>query len=208
MKRLALLKGLYVLSDEHLTPDETVFEQIKRVLESGVSVVQYRHKSAQDEESLLICKALLTLCHEYDALFIIDDRVQLAHAIDADGVHIGMEDTPYEEARALLGEDKIIGVSCYGDIERALHYEALGADYVAFGSFFASPTKPHAGLVPLSVLEEAKERLHVPICAIGGITAQTIAQVAHYDIAMYAIVSAVYADDCIEANLKTLQAFV
>jgi len=205
MKKLHLLKGLYVLTDASLTPKQTILSQIERVLSSGVSVIQYRDKYASDEEAELTCKALQDLCTRYNALFIIDDRLALAKKIGADGLHVGEDDVSFEEARAVLGEEKIIGVSCYGDIQRAKKYEALGADYVAFGSFFPSPTKPHSKVVPLDVLEEAKKALHVPICAIGGINLSNIADIAHYEIAMVSLISAVYENDTIEANILQLK---
>ena len=205
MSKKELLKGIYVLSDALLTPTETILSQIERVLKAGVSVIQFREKYASDNEIELTCKALGALCTQYNALFIIDDRVHLAKKVDADGLHVGEDDISYEEARAIMGEDKIIGISCYGDIERALKYEALGADYVAFGSFFPSPTKPHAKVVPLEVLHEAKKVLRVPICAIGGINETNIGQVNSSGIEMYSVISAVYANDTIEENIKKLQ---
>lgn len=205
MGKQALLKGIYVLTDAHLTPKDTILQQMERVLKSGVSVIQFRDKYASDDEAEFTCKALQALCNRYNALFIIDDRLALAKKIDADGLHVGEDDVSFEEARAVLGKDKIIGVSCYGDIQRAKHYEALGADYVAFGSFFASPTKPNSKMVPLDVLEEAKKVLQVPICAIGGINVQNISFIATYDIAMYSVISAVYEKDRIEENLQKLR---
>ena len=205
MAKQALLKGIYVLTDAHLTPKDTILQQMERVLKSGVSVIQFRDKYASDDEAEFTCKALQALCNRYKALFIIDDRLALAKKIDADGLHVGEDDVSFEEARAVLGKDKIIGVSCYGDIQRAKHYEALGADYVAFGSFFASPTKPNSKMVPLDVLEEAKKVLQVPICAIGGINVQNISSIVAYDIAMYSVISAVYEKDRIEENLQKLR---
>jgi len=201
-----LLKGLYVLTDATLTPTETMLEQVERVLKSGVSVIQYRDKYASDEEAEKQCIRLQALCDYYEAVFIIDDRLEIAHRINADGLHVGEDDVSYEEARALLGDDKIIGVSCYGDIERAKKYASLGADYVAFGSFFPSPTKPLAKVVEPDVLKVAKDQLNVPICAIGGITEENIALLSRYDIAMYSLISAVYKEDAIEDNLEKLQA--
>jgi len=205
MKNRSLLKGIYVLTDAQLTPKSTVLKQIERVLKSGVSVLQYRDKHATHEEALITCKALQTLCDAYNALFIIDDRLDIAQEINADGLHIGEDDVTYEEARLVLGNDAIIGVSCYGNIERALTYEALGADYVAFGSFFPSPTKPHSKVVPLDVLQTARKRLYVPICAIGGINRENISTISAHDIAMYSVISAVYENDAIEANIAVLQ---
>lgn len=204
MSKKAQLQGIYVLSDAHLTPKETILSQMKRVLESGVSVIQFREKYASDAQIELTCKAIQALCRQYKALFIIDDRAELVKKIDADGLHVGKEDIDYVEARALLGNAKIIGVSCYGDIQRAKHYEALGADYVAFGSFFPSPTKPNSPVVPLSILKEAKALLNIPICAIGGINVSNINEVAQSGIDMYALISAVYKNDTIEDNIKAL----
>jgi len=199
-----LLKGLYVLTDATLTPTETMLEQVERVLKSGVSVIQYRDKYASEEEAEKQCIRLQALCDYYEAIFIIDDRLDIAHRINADGLHVGEDDVSYEEARALLGTDKIIGVSCYGDIERAKKYANLGADYVAFGSFFPSPTKPLAKVVAPEVLKVAKQQMNVPICAIGGINEENIELISRYDIAMYSLISAVYKDDAIEENLEKL----
>ena len=131
--------------------------------------------------------------------------MELARNVNADGLHIGQDDVSYEEARSLLGVEKIIGVSCYGDLERAKRYESLGADYVAFGSFFPSPTKPHSSVVPLDVLHEAKKHIGVPICAIGGINQENIHLVAKSNIEMYSVISAVFKNDTIEENLLNLQ---
>lgn len=205
MSKKELLKGIYVLSDALLTPTETILSQIERVLKAGVSVIQFREKYASDDEIEFTCKALKALCTQYNALFIIDDRALLAKKVDADGLHVGEDDISYEEARAIMGEDKIIGISCYGNIERALKYEALGADYVAFGSFFPSPTKPHSKVVPLEVLVEAKKVLRVPICAIGGINEENIGEIAKSGIEMYSVISAVYKEGNIEKNIEMLQ---
>ena len=151
MAKQGLLKGIYVLTDAYLTPKESILTQMERVLKTGVSVIQFRDKYASDEEAESTCRALQALCNRYNALFIIDDRLALAKKIDADGLHVGEDDVSFEEARAVLGNEKIIGVSCYGDVSRALKYEALGADYVAFGSFFDSPTKPNSKVVPREV---------------------------------------------------------
>lgn len=205
MAKQGLLKGVYVLTDAYLTPKESILTQMERVLKTGVSVIQFRDKYASDEEAESTCRALQALCNRYNALFIIDDRLALAKKIDADGLHVGEDDVSFEEARAVLGNEKIIGVSCYGDVSRALKYEALGADYVAFGSFFDSPTKPNSKVVPREVLKEAKEVLQVPICAIGGINASNIASLAQYDIAMYSVISAVFENDRIEENIQRIR---
>jgi len=166
---MSRLQGLYAITDEVLTPDAKVLACVQEALEAGVQIIQYRNKTKSDAEVRETCVALQALCREFDALFIIDDRPNLAHAIGADGLHIGKDDMPLREARAIFPHG-IIGVSCYGSVKKALEAQEEGADYVAFGSFFPSPTKPHSGIVSKSVVGKAKEALHIPVCVIGGST--------------------------------------
>ncbi|HEY9191063.1 MAG TPA: thiamine phosphate synthase, partial [Sulfurovum sp.] len=171
------LNGLYVITDEHLTPDETVHSYVEDALKAGASIVQYRNKTKSDEEVEEVCRTLQGLCRRYDVPFIIDDRPHLAAKIGADGLHIGKNDMPIEEARKIFPKG-IIGVSCYGSIKKAKEAQKEGADYVAFGSFFASPTKPHSGIISMNVLHKAKEAIDIPICAIGGISQTNIGEIA------------------------------
>jgi len=195
------LKGLYAITDTTLTPDHTVYDQVKEALESGVRIIQYRNKIDSDAAVRNICERLQALCKEYDAVFIIDDRPDLAQAIKADGLHIGKDDMHLDEARKRF--DGLIGVSCYGSIKKAKEAQSEGADYVAFGSFFASPTKPHSGIVNFSVLEKAKEALDIPVCAIGGINSDNIGDIAAYHPDMISVVSAVF-DGNITQNITQL----
>ncbi len=166
-----MLKGLYAITDERLTPYPTLLKQIEEVLKGGARIVQFRHKSALTPEAIESAKRIRTLCHRYDALFIVNDHLDLALRVDADGLHVGREDARDLPAmRDALGSGKILGVSCYGEIARAVAAERAGADYVAFGAFFPSATKPNAPLIDLSVLCEAKRVVALPLCAIGGIT--------------------------------------
>lgn len=197
------LKGLYVITDEVLTPDENVIKMVEKALESGAKIIQYRNKTKKDEEIKFICKELKSLCFLHNALFIIDDRVELAKEVMADGVHIGKDDISIKEAKDKF--NGIIGVSCYGSIKKALEAQDEGASYVAFGSFYHSPTKPHSGIVPLRVLKEAKEALDIPICAIGGISEENIEEIASYNPDMISVVSAVFKDENIEKNTLNLR---
>lgn len=201
------LKGLYVITDEILTPHATIVEQVHRALEAGANVIQYRNKSASDEEAEPYCRKLLALCRTRNVPFILNDRAALAQRIGADGLHIGKDDTPLEEAGALFDRG-VIGVSCYGSIERAEMMQSRGADYVAFGSFFPSPTKPKAPVVPLDLLNAARETLDVPFCAIGGIDANNIARVAARKPDMICVIRAAFADDAIETNMQRLRSFL
>ncbi|WP_296824841.1 thiamine phosphate synthase [Sulfurovum sp.] len=186
-----LLKGLYVISDEHLTPDEYIVHYIEDALNAGASIIQYRNKTKSDMEVEEVCKVLQELCSQHNVPFIIDDRPHLAGKIGADGLHIGKDDMPLSEARKIFPKG-IIGVSCYGSIRKAKEAQVEGADYVAFGSFFASPTKPHSGIVSMNVLHKAKETLNIPICAIGGISQTNIGEIADTNTDMIAVVSAAF----------------
>lgn len=189
-----LLNGLYAITDEILTPHDTILTQCETALQAGVKILQYRNKTQNDEAVMPICVALQALCRTYDALFIIDDRPHLATQIAADGIHIGKNDMPLSQARALFPKG-IIGVSCYGSVKKARQAQEEGANYVAFGSFFPSPTKPHSGIVSLDVLKKAKEVLAIPVCAIGGISIENIDQVAQHKPDMISVVSGIFQGD-------------
>jgi len=199
---LQLLNGLYVITDEYLTPDETVYDYVKEALKAGASIVQYRNKTKSDEEVEEVCRALQELCSQHNVPFIIDDRPHLAAKIHADGLHIGKDDMPIQEARKIFPKG-IIGVSCYGSIRKAKEAQDEGADYVAFGSFFPSPTKPHSGVISLNVLHKAKESVEIPICAIGGISQTNIGEVAATRTDMISVVSAAFEGD-IQQNISNL----
>lgn len=194
--------SLYAITDEQLTPDETVLEQVKESLEAGIDILQYRNKTKSDIEVKEICIALQEMCRKYDVPFIIDDRPYLAQEIGADGLHIGKDDMPIGQARAIFKEG-IIGVSCYGSIRKAQEAQDEGATYVAFGSFFPSPTKPHSGIVTRSVIQKAKATLKIPICVIGGISAKNAYEIIKEEPDMISVVSGVY-NGCITSNVKTL----
>ena len=197
-----LLKGLYAITDEKLTPDDTVVEQVQTALQAGVKIIQYRNKTNSDDEVENICIELQTLCKAQDAIFIIDDRPHLAQKIKANGLHIGKDDMSIQEARVIF-PDGIIGVSCYGSVRKALEAQDEGASYVAFGSFFHSPTKPHSGIVSVSVLAKAKAALSIPICAIGGINVTNIHEISAHAPDMISVVSAVWEGD-IKRNILQL----
>ncbi len=201
---MRLLKGLYVITDDTLTPDETVVAQVERSLDAGAGIVQYRNKVHTDEQVEAVCRQLQDLCREKGALFVIDDRPYLAHKIAADGLHIGKDDIKLEEARKIFTQG-IIGVSCYGSVRLAREAEEEGADYVAFGSFYPSPTKPHSGVVSKSVLRKAKEALRIPVCAIGGINLENISDVARESPDMIAVVSAVFKGDIINNTYRLIE---
>lgn len=188
---MSLLKGLYVITDEYLTPDDVVHSYVEDALKAGASIVQYRNKTKSDDEVEEVCRTLQALCSQYHVPFIIDDRPHLASKIEADGIHIGKDDMSLVEARKIFPKG-IIGVSCYGSVRKAKEAQDEGADYVAFGSFFSSPTKPHSGVISTNVLHKAKDAVDIPICAIGGISQINIGQIAATNTDMISVVSAAF----------------
>ena len=158
----------------------------------GANIVQYRSKSTDSALRHEQATELLELCRDFHVPLIVNDDVRLATLIDADGVHVGEDDARLIEARINLGPGKIIGVSCYQNLSRALKFEAEGADYIAFGSFYSSLTKPGARPCPMSLLAEAKTKLHLPIVAIGGITPDNAQPLIDAGADAVAVISALY----------------
>lgn len=160
-------RGLYAI-----TPDcedfALLLTQVEAALTAGIQVLQLRAKHHRLRPAEASC--LLRLCHAYQVPLIVNDDIELAEHIGADGVHLGREDAPVRQARDRLGPTAIIGSSCYADLNRAISAEQAGATYVAFGAFFPSATKPDAPLAPIELLASAKAVLTCPIVAIGGIT--------------------------------------
>ncbi len=166
-----LLAGLYVLTDSRLHAHNQWPERIELAILGGAEVIQLRDKHLSDDELMPTAVSIKQICAEYGVTFIVNDRITLAKKIHADGVHIGKHDQSLREARQYLGNQYLIGVSCYKHLFSALRAQSLGADYVAFGSVFPSSTKIDAPRCPLSVISKAHSLLRIPICAIGGITA-------------------------------------
>lgn len=171
MSKRPVIKGLYAI-----TPDEmdtaALLRKTRLALQGGAQVLQYRNKSADAALRLQQAQSLRQLTREFDTSFIVNDDAQLAAQVEADGVHLGGEDGSVAAARTLLGSTKLIGASCYNRILLAHEVVRQGADYVAFGAFFMSSVKPGAVRADEALLKTARDELHVPIVAIGGITQQ------------------------------------
>jgi thiamine-phosphate pyrophosphorylase len=198
------LAGLYAITDERLTPYEEgkIFQLVEKVLKGGARVVQLRDKTNPDEKLIPIAEKLRELCQAYSALFIVNDRVRLAKEVSADGVHVGKDDEGIALVRKLLPKDAVVGVSCYADLERAKRAQSLGASYVAFGSFFPSPTKPKASLAPFEILEQAKKELSIPICAIGGITLEKAEILLKHGADLIAVISDLWTSKDLEERAR------
>jgi len=170
MTRSVLADGLYAITDSTLIPPGQLTNCVSLAIAGGASVIQYRNKQAADHERHREATALVTLCHQHNIPLIINDDADLAAAVGASGVHLGKTDPPIRQMRERLGPRAIIGVSCYNDLERAVAAAQTGADYVAFGRFFPSHSKPDAPPAETTVLSRARRHLDLPIVAIGGIT--------------------------------------
>ena len=163
------LRGLYAITPEGLT-QPILLARVEAALAGGVSLVQYRDKLADPQQRAETAAALLALCHRFAARLVVNDDLALAQAIDADGVHLGGDDGDLSVARRRLAPGKLLGASCYADFTRARAAVAAGADYVAFGAVYPSPSKPLAQRAPLSLIARGRAELPVAVCAIGGIT--------------------------------------
>lgn len=205
MTKAERLQGLYAITDSKLTPDNTLEEQVAAALAGGTRIIQYRDKSQDQSRRERQAKALLDLCLQYHATFIVNDDVALAKRCNAHGVHLGLSDTAIRDARDLLGPTPIIGGTCHGDINNAHRAHADGADYVAFGRFFPSGTKPNAPLADLAQLSPHIQSLKLPAVAIGGITLANAPQLRAAGFAMLAVVADVFAQSNIQAHCQRYQ---
>jgi thiamine-phosphate pyrophosphorylase len=191
--RAARVRGVYLLTPEW-DDEQQLLDCTAGALAAGVGLLQMRRKSGSTPQRLALARRLRELTHRHDAVLIVNDDIELALAVGADGVHLGRDDGDPAAARRRLPATAILGVSCYNDLERARAAIAAGADYVAFGSVFASATKPDAVRAPVSLLTRARAAgQHV--VAIGGIDETNIAQVAAAGAHAAALISAVYAPD-------------
>lgn len=192
---MSAIKGLYAI-----TPDEQdthiLLAKVEAALQGGIGILQYRNKLADHKLKTQQARALLPLCRQYQVPFIINDSIKLCLTLDADGVHFGADDGNLAEARVRLGNDKILGASCYNRFDLALSAQQLGADYVAFGACFASSTKPNAPVAGLHLFTQAKAELHVPAVAIGGITLENAPLAIAAGASSVAVINAIFnADD-------------
>ncbi|MBO9482644.1 thiamine phosphate synthase [Salinisphaera sp. G21_0] len=186
--------GLYGITDSQLQPDDRIlFETVEQALMGGMKILQYRDKSLDSGKRLRQAGALKVLCHQYQAMLIINDDVELALDVEADGVHLGQQDDSIADARARLGDYAIIGISCEGSLEKAKAAVEQGANYIALGKFFPSRTKPDAKNAELAILSQAREMFDLPIVAIGGITTDNASEVISAGADMVAVVNNLFA---------------
>lgn len=198
------LHGLYAITPSGNTGQ--LVQQVEQALRGGARLIQYRDKTPNPTLRHNTAEHLLALTRRHRALLIINDDVALAAAIGADGVHLGKDDADLATARAQLGPNAILGRSCYNELSLACAAAQQGADYVAFGRFFPSRTKPDAVPASLELLQQAKRELRLPIAAIGGITADNAASLIGAGADMLAVVDGIFAQPDIQLAAQNLQA--
>jgi len=199
----AIIRGLYAITQVVANDEERLYDNVAAALRGGARFIQYRDKVHNGVKRQRIGHRLLMLCREYGATLIINDDIALCLAIGAGGVHLGKGDANINTARAQLGETKIIGVSCYNQLQLAVQAQQDGADYVAFGSFYNSSTKPDAVAAPLSLLTEARMHVTVPIIAIGGITVDNGQPLITAGADALAVINGIFGEDDIKAAAQT-----
>ena len=202
MRDSFIIKGLYAI-----TPDmadlNTLIQKTQLAIEGGAFMVQYRSKIQDRDVKMQQCAAILRLCREYDVPCIVNDDVEICRVLKADGVHLGEKDDNIAEVRHILGEDAIIGSSCYDQLNRAKQAQKEGASYVAFGAMFPTPTKPNAPRATLELLREAKSEIQIPIVAIGGITMNNAHDVIETGIDAIAVITSLFEAKSIKETAET-----
>ena len=196
---------LYAVTDRHWLEKRSLKEVVKESLDGGVTFVQLREKTLEDDKFLEEAKELKQLCKEYDVPFVINDNVDIAIAMDADGVHVGQSDMEAGNVREKLGPDKIIGVSAQ-TVEQAVLAEQRGADYLGVGAVFPTGSKDDAVEVSHETLKAICEAVSIPVIAIGGISVGNVKELAGSGIVGIAVISAIYAAKDIKKAAEDLKA--
>ncbi|WP_339936635.1 thiamine phosphate synthase [Undibacterium luofuense] len=198
------LRGLYIVTPDW---DDTarLLTVTEQALQGGAAIVQYRHKTAQPLQRMEQAAALLSLCRQYQKPLIINDHLDLCQALDADGLHVGGTDIDVAAARAALGEHKIVGASCYGDLQRAKDTAAAGASYIAFGGFYPSRIKKYDFRTEYDIVSEAAG-IGLPRVVIGGMTLENCQPLVQRGSEMVAAISSVYFEEDPQAAARAFAA--
>lgn len=200
------MKGLYAITDAGLTPGDRLLPAVAAALRGGARVIQYRDKTPAAGDRRRRAAALLGLCRAQGALFVVNDDIELAAEVGAAGVHLGKTDADLHTARKRLGPGALIGLSCYNDLPRAQAAAEQGANYVAFGRFFPSHTKPNAVAATPELLTAARQTLDLPLVAIGGITPDNGGRLIAAGADMLAVIHGVFGQPDIEAAARRFAA--
>ena len=203
MRDSFIIKGLYAITPD-MADSNSLLLKTQLAIEGGAFMVQYRSKIQDRDVKMQQCAAILRLCREYKIPCIVNDDVDMCRVLEADGVHLGKKDDNIAEVRSILGEDAIIGSSCYDQLNRAKLAQKEGASYVAFGAMFETSTKPNAPRATLELLREAKSQIQIPIVAIGGITMNNAHDVIETGIDAIAVINSLYESNSIKETAETL----
>lgn len=195
---------LYAVTDRHWLNGETLYSQVEKTLEGGTTFVQLREKDLDEAHFLEEAKEIKGLCEKYHVPFVINDNVEIALAMDADGVHVGQSDMEAGDVRAKLGPDKIIGVSAQ-TVEQARLAEERGADYLGVGAVFHTDSKADAADVSHETLKAICDAVNIPVIAIGGISRENVSELAGTGICGIAVISAIFAQKDIKNATKELK---
>ena len=205
MKFAESMLRLYAVTDRSWLGTQTLAQQVEQALRGGATCVQLREKELNDTDFLAEAKELKILCARYGVPLIINDNVELALKVDADGVHVGQEDMDARDVRNLIGADKILGVTAK-TVEQAQKAQLAGADYLGSGAVFGSTTKPNARPMTKELLHSICQSVTIPVVAIGGIHRGNIASLAGTGIRGAAVVSGIFAAADIEEECRLLKA--
>lgn len=196
---------LYAVTDRSWLCERQLADDVEKALEGGVTFLQFREKELGDEAFLEEARKIQALAKKFHVPFLVNDRVEIAKACDADGVHVGQEDAGVAYARQVLGPDKIVGASAH-NVEEAVEAEQQGADYLGVGAVFGSETKKNVSSMPKETLKAICEAVDIPVVAIGGISMENIGQLRGTGIEGVAVVSAIFSKkDIKQAANKMLQ---
>ena len=195
---------LYAITDSHWLNGRTLYSVVKESLEGGVTFLQLREKELDEEHFLEEARELQKLCREYQVPFVINDNVDIAAAINADGVHVGQSDMEAGDVRAKLGPDKIIGVTAK-TVEQAVLAQERGADYLGVGAVFHTDSKADAKEISFDTLKDICKAVSIPVIAIGGITEENVKELAGTGICGVAVISAIYARSDIKKAAENLK---
>ena len=195
---------LYAVTDRAWLNGKPLYEQVEKAIKGGVTFVQLREKNLTEEEFTKEALEIQKLCKKYNIPFIINDNVEIARLIKSDGVHVGQDDMKANNVRAIIGEDKILGVSVQ-TVEQALLAKKAGADYLGVGAIFPTGSKSDAYDVSLNTLKEICSAVNIPVVAIGGISTENVSELKNSGISGIAVISAIFAKEDIESETKKLK---
>lgn len=197
-KRLLRESRLYVIVDKKVSGVRPIFDIVSKIKDSGADIIQLRDKESKKESILKEAYKLRKLLTNSQALFIINDYIDVAKLVDSDGIHLGQNDLPLDIARQLLGKDKIIGVSCH-NLNQAIEAQKNRADYISIGPIFSTPTKPEYKAVSLDLIRKVKKAIHIPFFVIGGINENNVNDILSLGVKRVAICRAI----CRAKNIRS-----